>query len=103
MTNNGTPSREPLDRNRIDAALADLDEWTFDDDAIHRDFEFSSFREAMGFIVRMAFEAEDMNHHPELSNVYNRVHLALSTHDAGNVVTETDIELARRIDRLSWI
>lgn len=96
-------SRSPLSESAIQEGLADLDGWEFEDDAIQRLFEFNSFREAVSFLVRVAFEAEEMDHHPELSNVYNRVHVALSTHDAGNKVTELDMELARRINHLSWI
>ncbi|MDE2995931.1 MAG: 4a-hydroxytetrahydrobiopterin dehydratase [Bacteroidota bacterium] len=96
-------SRKPLSDDAIQAGLAELDGWELDDDAIQRLFEFRSFREAMSFMVRIGFEAEDMDHHPELSNVYNRVHVALSTHDAGNKVTELDLELARRINHFSWI
>ena len=102
MSNN-KPGREPLSIEQIDTALEDLDGWRFDDDTISRVFEFNSFREAIGFIVRLSFEAEELNHHPELSNVYNHVHVALSTHDAGDVVTPLDIELARRINLISWV
>ena len=96
-------SRTALTESEINAALQDLDGWAFDDDAISRTFEFNSFKEAIGFIIRVAFEAEDMDHHPELSNVYSRVHVSLCTHDAGNKVTAMDTELARRINHLSWI
>lgn len=102
MSNN-KPGREPLSIEQIDTALEDLDGWRFDDDTISRVFEFHSFREAIGFIVRISFEAEELNHHPELSNVYNQVHMALSTHDAGDMVTALDIELARRINLISWV
>jgi len=54
-------------------------------------------------MVRLSFEAEDLDHHPELSNVYNRVAIALCTHDAGNRVTQLDVELAQRITQLSWV
>ncbi len=86
-----------------DAALEGLVGWQYADDTISRSFEFNSFREAVSFIVRMAFEAESLDHHPELSNVYSRVHVALRTHDAGDTVTEMDIELARRINQICWI
>jgi 4a-hydroxytetrahydrobiopterin dehydratase len=96
------PSRTPLSADQIDAALPegwrveaeDGDSW------IARDFEFADFREAFAFLTRVAFEAEGMDHHPEITNVYNRVGLALSTHDADNRVTETDLEMARRINAL---
>jgi len=98
-----TFSREPLSEQAVNTALNALDDWTFEGNAIHRTFLFSTFREAMSFLVRVGFEAEAMNHHPELNNVYNRVRVSLNTHDAGNKVTELDTELARRINHFSWI
>ena len=97
------PSREPLSDKEIQSAVSELRGWTYDDDALKRTFEFSDFRAAISFIVRMAFYAEEMNHHPDLQNVYNAVTIALSTHDAGDKVTEMDVELARKIDELSWV
>jgi 4a-hydroxytetrahydrobiopterin dehydratase len=92
------PDREPLSDAAIQDALADLDGWTYEDDAIHKTYEFADFREAVAFIVQMSFYAEDANHHPELENVYNTVTLAFTTHDAGGKVTNMDIDLARTID-----
>ena len=96
------PDRDPLSDDQIDADLPDG--WDLQSDGegnhIERQFEFSDFREAWAFLTRVAFEAEGMNHHPEIANVYSTVHLALSTHDADDRVTETDLELARRINRL---
>ncbi len=96
------PARDPLSDDHIDAALPDGWHRLSDGDGtlIERQFEFEDFREAFAFLTRVAFEAEGMDHHPEISNVYNRVHLALSTHDADGRVTETDLELARRINAL---
>jgi 4a-hydroxytetrahydrobiopterin dehydratase len=74
--------------------------WTEADGALHRDFEFESFREAFAFMTRVAFIAEDLTHHPEWSNVYNRVSIRLTTHDAGNVVTDNDRAMAAAIDEL---
>ncbi len=95
------PSREPLSNEQIEGALADLQGWSYEDDALNRSFEFSDFRAAVSFIVRMAFYAEEMNHHPDLHNVYNTVDLALSTHDAGGKVTGMDVELARKINQMT--
>ena len=92
------PSREPLSDDALQDALDTLDGWTYEDDMIKTSVTLSDFRSAIGFIVRVAFEAEELNHHPELSNVYNTVDIALTTHDAGNQVTALDVELARRID-----
>jgi 4a-hydroxytetrahydrobiopterin dehydratase len=81
-------------------ALAKLDGWREqqDRDAIAKSFKFKSFIEAFGFMTRVALHAEKMDHHPEWFNVYGRVEILLSTHDAGGV-TERDLELARRIER----
>lgn len=88
---------QPLSQSDIDRALEDLPGWTFEDDALVRSFEFEDFRTAVGVIVRIGFEAETMNHHPELTNVYNKLRVRLTTHDAGDRVTERDVQLARRI------
>lgn len=84
------------------SALAKLTEWTevSDRDAISRTFQFANFVEAFGFMTSVALEAEKMDHHPEWSNVYRTVDITLSTHDAGGL-TELDIKLAEKIDRLA--
>jgi 4a-hydroxytetrahydrobiopterin dehydratase len=68
-------------------------------DAIRREFHFRDFSEAWGFMARVALLAEAQDHHPEWSNVYNRVEILLTTHDAGGL-SERDLRLARAIDRL---
>lgn len=85
---------------QIDDALAGLDGWERDGDAIARSFEFDGFPAAIAFIDRIAPEAEEMNHHPEIRNVYATVDIRLTSHDAGGI-TERDVELARRIERLA--
>lgn len=92
-----------LDRSDIEQKLSGLEGWSFENDAIHKSFKFGSFKEAMGFITRLAFEAEAMQHHPQLTNVYNQVSISLCTHDAGDKVTEKDIALANEIERISWV
>lgn len=79
--------------------LSHLSAWTVDTerDAISRDFAFRDFNEAFGFMTRIALLAEKMNHHPEWSNVYNRVSVTLTTHDAGGL-TDFDIKLAQAMD-----
>lgn len=80
-------------------ALARVPAWTPVDgrDAISRSFKFKDFNEAFGFMTRAALVAERMNHHPEWFNVWNRVDVTLSTHDAGGL-TQLDIELAAAMD-----
>jgi 4a-hydroxytetrahydrobiopterin dehydratase len=75
-------------------------EWIERDGALRRTFEFEDFSEAFGFMTRVALLAESAQHHPEWSNVYHRVEITLTTHDAGNTVTDADRELAAAIDRL---
>lgn len=96
-------SHTPLSSTTIDNALDDLKGWDYTEGSLQKTFTFGSFREAVSFIVRLAFEAEALNHHPELFNVYNRVSITLRTHDAGDKVTELDLTLARTIDRIAWI
>ncbi len=80
--------------------LAKLDGWKHEDDSLKKTFRFGDFRQAMGFMVRVAFIAEELNHHPRFDNTYNTVVLTLNTHDAGNTVTEKDLTLAARIQEL---
>jgi len=84
------------------AALATLPAWSQlpDRDAIHRSLRFSDFSAAWGFMSRVALLAEKHDHHPEWSNVYARVEITLSTHDAGGL-SQRDIDLARAIDALT--
>jgi len=95
-------SREPLTSQQIDEALAELPGWRYEDDALKKTFRCTDFREAISFIVRMAFSAEELNHHPVLHNVYNTVDVVLTTHDAGNKVTDMDIRLARAVEGFAW-
>ena len=74
--------------------------WTEKENALYRKFEFKDFSEAFSFMVRVAIEAEKMNHHPKWTNVYNTVEVWLNTHDAGDIVTEKDRKLASKIDAL---
>ena len=94
---------KPLTSQKIAKALAPLTGWTFKRDALTKTFKFGSFREALSFMTRVGFEAEELNHHPEWTNVYNRVVIRLNTHDAGGKVTSKDVELATRIQKISWV
>jgi 4a-hydroxytetrahydrobiopterin dehydratase len=74
--------------------------WKEADNALHRTFTFADFTEAFAFMTRVAFLAEQHQHHPNWSNVYNTVEVTLTTHDAGNTVTDKDRQLAAAIDAL---
>lgn len=74
--------------------------WEETDNKLRRTFTFTDFSEAFAFMARVALVAEKMDHHPEWTNVYNKVTIALSTHDAGGVVTDKDRKLAAAIDKL---
>jgi 4a-hydroxytetrahydrobiopterin dehydratase len=90
-----------LSANERDRALAELPRWALvrDGKAIERGFAFADFVEAFGFMARVALLAEKADHHPEWSNVYNRVEIALTTHDAGGL-SQRDVEMAKAIDAL---
>lgn len=91
---------EPLSDDRISKELNNLAGWSHENDKISKEYKFDNFRESISFITRIAFEAEEQVHHPELFNVYNTVSISLSTHDAGGKVTEKDIKLAKSIESL---
>ena len=74
--------------------------WEEKNNTLYKKFEFKNFSEAFAFMARVAIEAEKMDHHPLWTNVYNKVEIWLSTHDAGDIVTEKDQKLAQKIDRL---
>jgi 4a-hydroxytetrahydrobiopterin dehydratase len=74
--------------------------WTEQDDRLYKKFEFNNFSEAFAFMTRVALEAEKMDHHPLWTNLYNSVEIWLNTHDAGDIVTEKDRQLAQKIDTL---
>lgn len=74
--------------------------WKEENNKLTKTFEFKDFTEAFAFMTRVAFLAESYNHHPNWSNVYNKVTIELTTHDQGNVVTQKDKDLAKAIDNL---
>lgn len=75
--------------------------WREEQNELVREFQFRDFSEAFAFMTQVAIAAEKMNHHPWWSNVWNKVEVRLSTHDAGNVVTDKDRQLAAEIDRIA--
>ncbi|WP_143959403.1 4a-hydroxytetrahydrobiopterin dehydratase [Litoribacter populi] len=74
--------------------------WAEENNRLRKTFEFKDFQEAFAFMTRVAFLAEQHQHHPNWSNVYNKVDIELTTHDAGNTVTDKDRKLANAIDKL---
>jgi 4a-hydroxytetrahydrobiopterin dehydratase len=74
--------------------------WKEIDNSLQKSFEFKNFSEAFGWMTRVALAAEKMNHHPEWTNVYNKVDVKLYSHDAGDIVTERDHKLAAIMDKL---
>lgn len=91
---------EPLSKQELEESLKNLDGWKSENDKLVKDFEFEDFTAALAFIVKVGVKAEKMNHHPELFNVYNKVNIKLSTHDAGGKVTGKDVELAKAIESI---
>lgn len=90
---------EKLTRNEIDYNLTALKGWKVEDDGIVKDFVFKDFKEALAKINAIGIVAEEMNHHPEFYNVYNKLDIRLSTHDVGGV-TLKDFELAHEIENI---
>ncbi len=90
-------TKEKLAQEAITEKLAGLDGWEQDGDAIKRSYQFDDFLAAIAFINRIAPHAEELDHHPELFNVYNRVDITLTTHDADGL-TDYDFALAARLD-----
>lgn len=98
-------SRELIDQQEIETVLTTLNqqstgEWAFRDNRLHRKFVFGNFIQAMGFMMSAALVAEKMDHHPEWSNVYKTVEVALTTHSSGGV-TQLDVDLAEQMESLA--
>ncbi len=89
-----------LSADEIQAGLDELEGWSLDDEKLYREFRFENFITAFGFMSSAAIEAEKMNHHPEWFNVYSKVRVHLSTHDAGGI-TELDFQLAKKMNKLA--
>ena len=88
-----------LSQTEIDEELKNLPGWSVINEKLHKEFQFDSFNQAFGFMTRAAMEIEKMNHHPEWFNVYNKITVELTTHDAGGI-TKNDINLARILNSL---
>ena len=90
-------ARSKLTEAEIHSALNELKDWSLAQGKLHREYKFADFVHAFGFMATSAIAIEKMNHHPEWFNVYNKVIVDLSTHDAGGV-TAKDVELAKLLD-----
>ena len=88
-----------LSKIEIDEELKKITGWSVKNDKLHKEFQFNNFNQAFGFMTRAAMEIEKMNHHPEWFNVYNRITVDLTTHDAGGI-TNNDVSLARILNSL---
>lgn len=91
-----------LSRTDAEARLKELKGWALEGDAIHKQYTFGSFREAISFLVRLAFDAEEADHHPDILINYKRVTLTWSTHSEGGL-TDKDFAGAKNADRISWV
>ena len=89
-----------LSQADIDEHLKSIPGWSVVNEKLHKEFQFDSFNQAFGFMTRAAMEIEKMNHHPEWFNVYNRITVELTTHDAGGI-TNNDVNLARILNSLA--
>lgn len=88
-----------LSHEEVLNAIASLKDWSLVEGKLHKEFKFKNFVEAFGFMTQVAILAEKMNHHPEWFNVYNKVAIDLTTHDAGGI-SQRDLKLAQEIDAL---
>jgi 4a-hydroxytetrahydrobiopterin dehydratase len=87
-----------LNQNEIQAQVGKLQNWSVREGKLHAEFKFDDFVAAFAFMTKVALAAESAQHHPEWHNVYNKVTIDLVTHDAGNAISQKDIDLARQID-----
>ena len=93
---------DKLSYDEVQERLGELVGWDLVDGKLHRDYKFTNFVEAMGFMMRAGIEAEKMNHHPEWFNVYNKVNVDLTTHSARGI-TRLDFELAAKMNELAGV
>ena len=95
-----TEKKAPFAADKANELARAVPQWTLKENRLEREFTFADFRAAIDFVNRIAAAAEEMDHHPDISIHYNKVHLALSTHKAGGL-TDEDFALAKRIDKLA--
>lgn len=98
--NGGMAAASKYSEDELQSVIAKLPGWAIREGKLHREFQFSDFAHAFGFMATAAVLIEKKNHHPEWSNVYNRVKVDLTTHDAGGV-TQRDVEFAELLDKIA--
>ena len=94
-------TKQKLSSEAINEALADLPGWELQDGKLHKQYKFETFAQALGWMVSAGVHADKMDHHPEWTNVYNKVTVSLVTHDLDNAISNLDVELAQKMDALS--
>ncbi len=94
-------ARYQLNDEQLEQALETLPGWSVEGGKLTKSFKFDSFAAAMGWMVSVGINADKMDHHPEWTNVYNRVSVNLVTHDMGDVISNWDVELAKKMDALA--
>ncbi len=94
-------ARRKLTEEEIEEALRELPGWEVKGGKLHKTFKFNSFAQAIGWMVAVAIQADKADHHPEWSNVYNKVQVDLSTHDLGDAISKLDVELAHRMETVA--
>ena len=90
-----------ISESELEVALSGLPGWEVQDNQLVKQFTLPSFRDAVSAILRIGFEAEDANHHPEIRNEYNVLEIRLCTHDAGDKITDKDLKLATKIEEIA--
>ena len=93
----------PLSKQELEKAAKGFNSWEFKEEALRKTFTFKTFRDAITFITRISVDIDELNHHPEITNLYNKVSVLLTTHDAANRVIEKDIRLAGKIQETADI
>lgn len=88
-----------LDQETIQAELAELSGWEVKQGKLHKQFKFDTFGQALGWMVTVGVQADKLDHHPEWSNVYNKVTVDLTTHELGNAISDLDIKLAKMMNK----
>ncbi len=94
-------SRRKLSAEEVDAELANLPGWTVKEGKLYKAYKFKTFAQALGWMVSVGIQADKMDHHPEWSNVYNRVTVSLVTHDLDNSISSWDVALAQQMEQLA--